>query len=103
MTNTAPLSTYDRLMQNTDFKREYDKEYKEFLLSELICALMENDNQSVRELAKEVGISPTVIQNIRSGKQQDMKISNFIGIAEACGYDIVLQKGKEKIPMHLAR
>ncbi len=100
MNKNKPLSTYDRLMQDKGFKKEFDAGYREFLLSELICALMEEDNQSVRELAKEVGLSPTVIQKIRSGKQKDMKVSNFIGIAKECGYDLILQKGKEKISMN---
>ena len=67
------------------------------MLSELILALMENDGKSVRELAKEVGLSPTVIQNIKSGKQQDMKIKNFVSIAHACGYHILLKNEREKI------
>lgn len=37
--------------------------YKEFALSELILALMENDEVSVRKLAKIAEISPTVIQD----------------------------------------
>ena len=49
-----------------------------FLLSEIINALMENDNKSVRALAKEVGFSPTVIQNLRSGKQEDVKFRRQI-------------------------
>ncbi len=97
------LSTYDSLMQDASFRKEFEEGYREFLLSELICALMEEDEQSVRSLAKEVGLSPTVIQNVRSGKQEDMKVSNFIGIATACGYNVVLEKGAEKIPMNEMR
>ena len=44
---------------------------------------MENDNKSVRKLAKEVDLSPTTIQKIRSGKQQHIKLSNFIHISHA--------------------
>jgi hypothetical protein len=45
----------------------------------------------------EVGLSPTVIQNIRSGKQKDIKLENFKNIVKACGYDLVLEKGEERI------
>jgi DNA-binding Xre family transcriptional regulator len=48
-------------------------------------------------LAREVGLSPTVIQNIRSGKQKDIKLENFKNIVKACGYDLVLEKGEERI------
>lgn len=95
-----PLSTYDRLMQDSKFKKVFDAGYKEFLLSELICAMMDEDEQSVRKLAKDVGLSATVIQNLRSGKQKDMKVSNLLGVAKACGYDVVLEKGSSKIPLN---
>ena len=84
-------------MADPEIKEHFDKDYKNFVLSELILALMENDGKSVRELAKEVGLSPTVIQNIKSGKQQDMKIKNFVSIAHACGYHILLMNEQEKI------
>jgi lambda repressor-like predicted transcriptional regulator len=91
------LSTFEKEMQNTSFREQFEQEYKEFLLSEIIIALMENDGQSVRNLASEAGLSPTVIQNIRSGKQTDVKLKNFINISHACGFDVVLQKNKERI------
>ncbi len=100
MTKNKSVSTYDRLMQDKDFKKEFDTGYKDFLFSELICALMDEDEQSVRELARGVGVSPTVIQNIRSGKQKDMKVKNFIKIAAACGYNVVLENDTKKIPMN---
>ena len=87
----------NKWLTDPEIKEHFDKDYKNFVLSELILALMENDGKSVRELAREVGLSPTVIQNIKSGKQQDMKIKNFVSIAHACGYHILLMNGQEKI------
>lgn len=91
------LSTYEREMKNARFKKAFDKSYKEFLLSELLIAIMEEDEISVRELAKEVGLSPTIIQKIRSGKQDDLKISNFVSIVGVCGYKVILEKNDERI------
>ena len=91
------LSTYEREMKNARFRKAFEKSYKELLLSELLITLMEEDEKSVRQLAKEVGLSSTVIQKIRSGKQDDVKISNFVSIMHACGYKVVLEKGKERI------
>jgi DNA-binding Xre family transcriptional regulator len=73
------------------------KEYKEFLLSELVHAIMAEDNKSVRALAAELGISKTVIQNIRSGEQTDMKLSNFLKMTHAYGFQLVLEKGDQRI------
>jgi len=91
------LSTFEKEMQKTSFRIKFEKKYKEFLLSELIIALMENDKKSVRKLANEVGLSPTVIQKIRTGKQDDIKLSNFINISHACGYHLILEKGGKRI------
>ena len=90
-------STFEREMKNSKFKKAFDKNYNKFLLSELLISFMEEDEISVRDLAKQVGISPTIIQNIRSGKQHDLKISNFVGIAHACGYKVVIEKNDERI------
>src|SRR4029079_11073182 len=91
------ISTFEREMKNAKFKKAFEKSYKELLLSELLIAIMENDDKSVRELAKEVGISPTIIQKIRSGKQDDIKVSNFVGIVHACGYKVILEKEDERL------
>ena len=91
------ISTFEREMKNPRFKKAFDKGYREFLLSELLISIMEEDDISVRDLAKEVGISPTIIQKIRSGKQDDLKISNFVGIAHACGYKVIIEKNEERI------
>lgn len=95
-----PLSTYERKMQDKKFKEAYEQSYKELLFSELLISVMESDEKSVRGLAKEANLSPSVIQDIRSGKQQDIKVSNLIKIAKAFGYDVVLQKGSEKLTLH---
>ena len=91
------MSTFEREMKNARFKSSFEKSYKEFLLSELLIAMMDNDQISVRELAKEVGLSPTVIQNVRSGEQVDLKVSNFVRIVRACGYKVFIEKDDERI------
>jgi len=92
-----PLSTVERWRSDPAFRRKADKEYQELLISELLLALMDEDEKSVRQLAKEAGISPTAIQNIRSGKSRDMRLSNFVGVVQACGYHIVLEKDGNRI------
>lgn len=93
----APLSTFDRMMQNPAFQERFEEGYKEFLLSELVHAMMDHDEISVRKLAEEIDLSPTAIQNVRSGKQKDMKITNFLNLAKACGYRLVLEKDNQRM------
>lgn len=91
------LSTFNREMQNLEFKNAFEKGYKEFLLSELVIELMEENHKTVRGLAKEVGLSPTIIQGICSGQRKDVKMTNLLGIAEACGYHLFLEKEGHRI------
>ena len=94
-----PLSTHERKMQNQKFKKAYKRGYQELLFSELLISVMADDDKSVRALAKEACLSPSVIQDIRSGKQHDIKVSNLIKIAHAFGYEVILQKGEERLAL----
>ena len=71
------MTTFDRLMQNPKFKAEFEKGCNEFLISEFMIEKMEEENISVRELAKEAKVSPTAIQNLRSGNAEEVK-SNYV-------------------------
>lgn len=99
MKTEKTISTVDRWMQKPGFKKAVDKEYKELLLSELVLAIMAEDSKSVRELAGELDVSKTVIQNLRSGTQTDMKLSNFMKLTHAYGYHLVLEKEGQRIAL----
>jgi hypothetical protein len=94
-----PSSTLERWMHKPGFKEGVRQEYKELVLSELVLAIMANDNKSVRDLAHELGLSKTVIQNLRSGVQTDMKLSNFVKLTHAYDFDLVLEKAGERITL----
>jgi ribosome-binding protein aMBF1 (putative translation factor) len=89
------------MMQNPDFKAKFETGYQEFLLAELLIAIMENDGLSIEELAKEVNLSPAVIRVLCTGEQKDLKLSNFLQVAKACGYRLILEKGEERISLVL--
>jgi len=92
-------TTFDKWMENENIKKQFKKERKELFLSELIIALMEDDHKSVRALSKETDLSPSVIQNLRSRHQQDVKMKNFVKIVSACGYHLILEKGNNRITL----
>jgi DNA-binding Xre family transcriptional regulator len=94
-----PTSTVGRWLQEPGFKAAVAKEQKELMLSELVLAIMAEDSKSVRELANELGLSKTVIQSLRSGEQSDMKLSNFVKLTHAYGYDLVLEKKGQRITL----
>lgn len=100
---TKPLSTYERKMKDPKFKKAYQKSYKELLFSELMISMMDDEEKSVRGLAKEAKISPSVIQDLRAGKQNDIKLSNLIKIAHAFGFEIILKRGDTSLMLNEAK
>ena len=95
MAKSKPLSTFDRNMKDPRRKQRFEEKYGHFLLSEIVLGLMEQENISVRALAQIVGISPAVIQDIRSGKRKNITLKNLLGIANALGAKISIEKGKK--------
>ena len=79
------MTTFDRLMQDQNFKDEFEKGYNEFLISEFMIEKMEEENISVRELAKEAKVSPTTIQNLRSGNAESVKYKTLSNIMQKLG------------------
>lgn len=93
------MSTFEREMQNAKLKEAFDKEYQEFALQELIANMSKGDTKSVRALAKAAGLHPNAIQNLKSGKTSDIKMTSFLKIAKAYGFTLELVKGKVHIPV----
>ena len=83
-------STYEEFIENKKQKKLLDKEYKELLISELLLASMEEDRISVRKLAAEADVSPTIIQSLRSGKKTNINLDTLSRILDVIGYQIIL-------------
>lgn len=82
-------STYEAFIEDVEQKNLLDKEYRELLISELLLAAMEEDHISVRKLAQAAGVSPTVIQSLRSGSKTNITLDTLSRILDAIGYRIV--------------
>lgn len=91
-----PSSTYNELMKDSEFKKKYEQSYLELVLSELLLAVMAEDKISIRSLAKQAGISPAIIQDIRSGKRDNLTLKTFASLIEALGYNLILEKREKK-------
>ncbi|EMJ85365.1 helix-turn-helix domain-containing protein [Leptospira meyeri] len=90
-------STFDRLMNDKSFKAKFDKEYDVLNLSETLIELMESQKVSVRELSKKANVSSTVIQEIRSGKQDNPTLLVLSKLIHTLGGEIVIKKGKKTL------
>jgi DNA-binding Xre family transcriptional regulator len=88
------LSTFEKFMQNPEWKAEFEKGYKEFLLTEFLIEAMEENKISVRKLAEKAGVSPTIIQNLRSGKRSNISLNTLTPILSALHYKLEFVKEK---------
>jgi len=73
-------------------KKEYEEGYHDFLLSELILAAMEEDDVSVRKLSKLVGVSPTIVQDMKSGAKVSFNTKSLFKVLQGLGYNILLER-----------
>ncbi|MGB8468328.1 MAG: hypothetical protein WCE21_04945 [Candidatus Babeliales bacterium] len=82
-------STYEKFVEKLSpkEKKEFEQEYRELVLSELILAAMKEDAVSVRELAKMADVSPTVVQAMRSGSRSNYSLDTFYKILKSLGFN----------------
>jgi DNA-binding Xre family transcriptional regulator len=86
-------TTFDKFINSDpNEKKIFEKEYNDFLLSEFVLEKMEEENISVRTLAKRAGVSPTVIQKIRSKNAEKINYRTFTNIINSLGYKINIEK-----------
>lgn len=87
-------STFDKFITNNPKqKSKFEKEYNDFLLSEFILEKMEEENISVRELAKKADVSPTVIQKMRKSETAEkISYSTLIAVINSLGYKLNIQR-----------
>ena len=57
---SKPMSSFDRIMQDSKRKAEFDKGYEDFQISEKICEAMNEMNLSARQLALQAHVSKTI-------------------------------------------
>jgi len=86
------LSTFDEFMKDPVQKKKFDKEYNKFLLSEFLLEAMEENHISVRKLAEKSGVSPSIIQGIRSEKTSNVTFNTLTSIFTALGYRMIVEK-----------
>lgn len=71
-------STYEEFQEDPKQKKLLEKEYNALLVSELLLAAMGRDDISIRKLAVAAGVSPTIIQGLRTDKRFNLTLETFI-------------------------
>ena len=85
-------STFEKFMQDPIQKEKFKKEYNKFLLSEFLLEAMEETHTSVRKLAEKSGVSPSIIQNIRSEKTANVTFNTLNSLVSSLGYRLSFEK-----------
>jgi DNA-binding phage protein len=86
-------TTFDRFINSDPKERKiFEKEYNDFLISEFVLQKMEEENISIRALAKKAGVSPTVIQKMRSKNSEKITYRTFSNVLNTLGYKISIEK-----------
>lgn len=98
--NKKMKSSYDELIEKLSPREleEFERDYENLLIPELILAAMHKDGITVRRLAKEAGVSPTIIQGIRSGTRR-ISAASLIKIFNGLGYTLQAQRDGEVIAL----
>jgi len=86
-------TTFDQFINSDPKEKElFEKEYNDFLLSEFVLEKMELENISVRTLAQKAGVSPTVIQKIRSKNAERINFRTFTSVLHSLGYRVSIER-----------
>lgn len=98
-------STYDRYMEGltSKEKQKFDEGYIDLVLSELLIAAMNEDDISVRELAKVAGVSPTIVQGIRSQTRKHVSVQSFFKILNSMGCTFMVERNGQVISLDIPR
>jgi len=83
MTKKAISSTVDKFMNSLTSKelKQFNEEYQELLLSEIILAAIEQDHAAVQKLARIAGVA----QAVRSEKLKDFSMQSFFKMLRGVG------------------
>lgn len=92
--NEKQKSTVERFLEDLERKALFDAEYKKLSLSEALVEAMNAADVTVRGLAERAGVSPTIIQELRSGKRASITLTTLNRLLDAIGYEVSISPKK---------
>ena len=98
-------STYDEFVSSltAQEKQEFEEEYTSLLIDEMIAAAMESDEISVRKLAKAAGLSPTIVQGVKSGTRKNVSAQSLFKILKGLGCKVIIEKNGQQFPINILK
>lgn len=80
-------------------KREYQQDYIELSLNELLHEAMQTTNINVRELAKISGVSSNSISDILKDEKEEVNMRHIVALLNSLGYKFFVEKNGETIAL----
>ncbi|MGE0267345.1 MAG: helix-turn-helix domain-containing protein [Candidatus Omnitrophota bacterium] len=86
---TSKNKTYaDKLLENKNFREDFEEEYKNLVISEKIAELRHKAHLTQEELAQKIHTTKSAISRYESNNYQGYSVSLLQKIATACGADL---------------
>ena len=83
------IKTYaDKLLSNEKFRKDFEREYRNLVISEKIAELRHKANLTQEELAKRIHTTKSAISRYESNNYEGYSVSLLERIAVACGADL---------------
>ena len=93
------MTTYEKEMQNPEFRELFEKERSALEISEFLAEQMAKQGFSVRKLAEKSGVSATVIQDIKSGRRKNIEYATLKPLIRTLGFRIEFKKERVRESM----
>lgn len=78
----------DKLLADRTFRREFEQEYKNLVISEKIAELRHKAHLTQEQLAEKVHTTKSAISRYESSNYQGYSVSLLQKIASSCGADL---------------
>ncbi len=76
-------------------RKKFDEGYRNFALSELVLALLNQDEESINQLARIAGVSSCDIDTLRFGSKDEFALTSVVKALEGLGFTIRIERGGE--------
>ncbi len=99
----TPNNTFDRIMANPKRQKTFEQGYHEFLLSELLIALSQRDDNAVSELLTTL-LPNHRITAMEGPSQEEMTLRTFLQVMSQLGYEVTAKRSPRNAhSMHLSQ
>lgn len=78
----------DKLLSNEKFRKDFEQEYENLVISEKIAELRHKANLTQEELAKRINTTKSAISRYESNKYEGYSVGLLHKIAMACNADL---------------